>query len=78
MGTLMDPDPTRYNPRCLVRDLNPHICRRWASLRNTTQVLVEPPNIELFQAVVQGDPRYEESADLGFGVHGGGHYVVSE
>ncbi|KAI9149917.1 Tyrosinase P [Paramyrothecium foliicola] len=77
MGNVLDPDPTRYNPRCLKRDLNPHICKQWASFRNATQLILDSPNIELFQAIMQGDSRYPEAADLFFGVHGGGHNVVS-
>jgi tyrosinase len=77
MGTVMDADPTRYNPRCLVRDLNPAFCRGWASQRNATHVIVESPNIEIFQAIVQGDRRYPEGVAAGFGVHGGGHFTIS-
>jgi tyrosinase len=78
MGNIVDPDPTRYNPRCLKRDLNPYVCSQWASLRNTTQVILDSPNIELFQAIIQGDARYPEAANLFFSVHGGGHFTVSK
>lgn len=77
MGPVVDPDPTRYNPRCLKRDLNPYICKNWASLRNTTTLILDSPNIELFQAIMQGDARYPEAQGLLFGVHGGGHYTIS-
>lgn len=75
---MLHADATGYHPRCLVRDLNPYICKNWSSLRNTTQVLVEPPDVEIFQVMVEGDPRYPEAADLLFGVHGGGHSVIGE
>ncbi|KAH6658162.1 hypothetical protein BKA67DRAFT_689345 [Truncatella angustata] len=77
MGSIVDPDPTRYNPRCLKRDLNGFICSQWASLRNSTQLVLDSPNIELFQAIMQGDTRYPEAANVFFGVHGGGHYTIS-
>jgi tyrosinase len=78
LGSILDPDPTRYNPRCLKRDLNPYVCSHWASLRNATQLILDSPNIELFQAIMQGDARYPEAANLFFGVHGGGHYSMSK
>jgi tyrosinase len=78
MGTIVDPDPTRYNPRCLKRDLNPHVCAKWASLRNATELILDSPNIELFQAVMQGDTRYPEVTQQFSGVHVGGHFTVSK
>lgn len=77
-GNILVPDHSGYHPRCLTRDLNPYICKRWTSLRNTTQVLVEPSTVEIFQVMVEGDPRYAEAADLLFGVHGGGHATIGE
>ena len=61
-----------------MRDLNPYICNRWASLRNTTQPILEGTDIQTFQSIVQGDKRFVDNSVLGFGVHGGGHYVVSK
>jgi tyrosinase len=71
-------DPLNYNPRCLKRDLNTAVCAQWASLRNTTDTILNSPDIEIFQAILQGDGRYPESLDLGMAVHGGGHYAISE
>ncbi|KAL0930469.1 tyrosinase central domain-containing protein [Colletotrichum truncatum] len=71
------PDPLKHNPRCLKRDLNTGICALWASLRNTTDVIIDAPNIEAFQALLQGDKRYPPAAPLGIGVHGGGHFAIS-
>jgi tyrosinase len=64
-----------YNPRCIRRDLNSHIASKWASLRNSTDVILDSPNIELFQALVQGDERWPEAVPLGISVHGGGHFM---
>jgi tyrosinase len=75
-GPITAANPLKYNPRCLKRDLNADICSRWASMRNTTQAILDSPNVELFQAIVQGDPRYAKSAALGLAVHGGGHYTI--
>ncbi|ETS81132.1 hypothetical protein PFICI_06134 [Pestalotiopsis fici W106-1] len=76
LGLITDPDPTRYAPRCLKRDLNPFICKNFASLRNTTSVILDSPNIELFQAIMQGDTRYAQARNVFFGVHGGGHFII--
>lgn len=71
-------DPLAYNPRCIKRDLNTAIASRWASLRNTTEVLLDSPDIEMFQALVQGDTRYPEARPLGMAIHGGGHFAIGE
>ncbi|KAI1842959.1 hypothetical protein JX266_010812 [Neoarthrinium moseri] len=76
MGPIGARNPLDYNPRCLKRDLNSDICARWASIRNTTQVITDTSDIELFQAMLQGDPRYAKSAVLGLAVHGGGHFTI--
>lgn len=68
-------DPLVDNPRCLKRDLNGFSAKKWASLRNTTRLILDAPNIELFQGRAQGLPEYV-SIDPGMGVHGGGHYTI--
>ncbi|KAI1209703.1 Di-copper centre-containing protein [Annulohypoxylon truncatum] len=70
-------DPLAYNPRCLKRDLNTQICAQWASLKNTTETILEAPDIALFQANVQGDFRWPEARKWGFAVHGGGHFSIA-
>ncbi|KAI2616100.1 Di-copper centre-containing protein [Hypoxylon sp. NC1633] len=70
-------DPLAYNPRCLKRDLNTPICAQWASLRNTTETILESPDIALFQANIQGDFRWPEARKFGFAVHGGGHFAIA-
>ncbi|KAI1082084.1 hypothetical protein F5B20DRAFT_46851 [Whalleya microplaca] len=70
-------DPLAPNPRCLKRDLNTQICARWATLRNTTETILESPDVELFQANIQGDFRYPESRKWGMAVHGGGHFSIA-
>ncbi|KAI5859643.1 Di-copper centre-containing protein [Durotheca rogersii] len=68
--------PLVPNPRCLKRDLNTQICAQWASLRNTTETIIESPDIALFQANLQGDYRWPEARKWGFAVHGGGHFSI--
>lgn len=75
-GPLTQEDPLAPNPRCLKRDLNTELCRQSTSLKNTTEVMLESPNVELFQANLQGDFRYPESRKWGFSVHGGGHFII--
>ncbi|KAI0839162.1 Di-copper centre-containing protein [Hypoxylon sp. FL0890] len=70
-------DPLAYNPRCLKRDLNTQICSQWASIRNTTETILESPDIALFQANVQGDFRWAAARKWGFAVHGGGHFSIA-
>jgi tyrosinase len=77
MGPVVAPDPTAYNPRCLVRDLNQYMCHNWAMFRNSTDLILNSPNIALFQAIMQGDKRFPEAANVGGGVHSGGHYTVN-
>ncbi len=77
-GPLTQEDPLAPNPRCLKRDLNTELCRGWTTLKNTTEVILESPNVELFQANVQGDFRYPESRHWGFSVHGGGHFIIGK
>ncbi|KAK6224838.1 tyrosinase central domain-containing protein [Colletotrichum tabaci] len=66
--------PTDDHPRCLRRDLNRHVAARYASFRNTTELILNHDGIEWFQAVMQGDDRYTPGVEIG--VHGGGHYTI--
>ena len=75
-GPLTQRDPLAPNPRCLKRDLNTQLARDWCSLKNTTEVILQSPDVELFQANLQGDARYPESRHWGFSVHGGGHFII--
>ncbi|RYP66618.1 hypothetical protein DL771_007687 [Monosporascus sp. 5C6A] len=79
LGPLTAKDPLAHNPRCLKRNLNTEVCRGFTSLKNTTEVMLESPNIELFQANIQGaiDYRYPESRKWGLSVHGGGHFIIA-
>lgn len=66
-------NPLADNPRCLKRDLNGYVTKKWSSFRNSTRLIADYDTIELFQAYMQGDTRYV----LGeLGVHGGGHYTI--
>ncbi|KAK0710839.1 hypothetical protein B0H67DRAFT_554906 [Lasiosphaeris hirsuta] len=71
-------DPLAYNPRCLKRDLNDDVCRKWASLRNTTDLLLSTSTVAVFQGAVQGEGvRGDNGKNFGTGVHSGGHYAIS-
>ncbi|KAK3936851.1 tyrosinase-like protein [Diplogelasinospora grovesii] len=66
-------NPVADNPRCLKRDLNADSARRWTTFRNTTDLILNNQNVEWFQAIMQGDPRYGLGS---LGVPGGGHYII--
>jgi tyrosinase len=74
LGPITQPDPTQDNPRCLKRDLNADSGRRFASFRNTTDLIVNSPNIEIFRTTMEADPNYIPNS---LGVHGGGHFIIS-
>ncbi|KAL2264061.1 hypothetical protein VTK26DRAFT_2847 [Humicola hyalothermophila] len=76
MGPIGSRDPLAYNPRCFKRDLNTDICSRWASIRNTTEAILDSPDITIFQAILQGDTRWPEGRTVGMAVHGGGHFSI--
>ncbi|KAK0712744.1 hypothetical protein B0T26DRAFT_780401 [Lasiosphaeria miniovina] len=67
-------NPSLNNPRCLKRDLNPYVLKRYSSFRNTTDLITGYNTVELFQAIMQGDGRYLTYPSLG--VHGGGHFTM--
>ena len=77
MGPVGSLNPLKYNPRCIKRDLNSDICKKWATLKLTTEPILNAKDITIFQALVQGDGRWSEAAKLGPAVHGGGHYAIS-
>ncbi|KAI0810206.1 hypothetical protein GGR55DRAFT_688909 [Xylaria sp. FL0064] len=70
-------DPLAANPRCLKRNLNTALCAAYASLRNTTETILQSPDIESFQANVQGDFRYPAARKWALAVHGGGHFTIA-
>ena len=71
-------NPLAYNPRCIKRDLNDDICRRWASLRNTTDVVTATSTVAIFQSGLQGEGvRGDGGKTFGTGVHSGGHFTIS-
>ena len=73
LGPITQPDPTADNPRCLKRDLNADSGKRFASFRNTTDLITGSPNIEIFRTTMEGDARYVPDS---LGVHGGGHFMI--
>ncbi|KAI0422892.1 hypothetical protein F5X98DRAFT_105614 [Xylaria grammica] len=70
-------DPLAANPRCLKRDLNTALCAMYASIRNTTETILESTDIESFQANIQGDFRYPAARKWALAVHGGGHFTIA-
>ncbi|KAK5630655.1 hypothetical protein RRF57_006370 [Xylaria bambusicola] len=70
-------NPLAPNPRCLKRDLNTAMCATYASLRNTTETILQSPDVESFQANVQGDFRYPAARKWAMAVHGGGHFTIA-
>ncbi|KAK8093860.1 hypothetical protein PG997_000545 [Apiospora hydei] len=76
LGPVSAAKPLGYNPRCIKRDLNSDICAKWASLGNTTLTIRDGSDVEIFQALLQGDFRYKQASRLGMAVHGGGHFTI--
>ncbi|KAI0435767.1 hypothetical protein F4803DRAFT_557663 [Xylaria telfairii] len=70
-------NPLAPNPRCLKRDLNTQLCATYASIKNTTETILEGKDIETFQANIQGDFRFPLARKWGFAVHGGGHFTIA-
>ncbi|KAK4164769.1 putative domain, di-copper centre [Cladorrhinum sp. PSN259] len=78
LGPLNARNPLAYNPRCFKRDLNDDVCKKWATLRNTTDLLLSTSTIAVFQSAVQGEGvRGDGGKNFGQGVHIGGHYSIS-
>ncbi|KAK3391319.1 hypothetical protein B0T20DRAFT_363095 [Sordaria brevicollis] len=61
------------NRRCLRRDLSEGLGRKFATLRNTTDLILQPKNIFEFQTTLEGDPRYRPGK---LGVHIAGHFMI--
>lgn len=78
LGPGAGPDAYDYNPRCIRRDLNTPIAAEWTTFSNTTDVILKGQDVEMFQALMQGDARYPEAAALGLAIHGGGHFAIGE
>lgn len=73
LGPITQADPTADNARCLKRDLNADSGKRFASFRNTTELILGSPNIEIFRTTMEADPNYKPGE---LGVHGGGHFMI--
>jgi len=77
VGPVGSAEPLAYNPRCIKRQLNSRICQNSASLKATTEPILNAENVNDFQAILQGDVRASDAArGAGMGVHGGGHYSI--
>lgn len=81
MGAYLNRTPTgtqdafRYNPRCIVRDLNSYITRHSTSYKNISEAIANYTDLSSFQAIVQSDTRYAFTA-RNVGLHAGGHVGV--
>ncbi|KAL1840789.1 hypothetical protein VTJ49DRAFT_7744 [Mycothermus thermophilus] len=75
LGPATEPDPTQDNPRCVKRDLNVDCGRRFATFRNTTDTILNSPDIMTFRTTMEGEPGYTPPGYMG--IHGGGHFMIS-
>ncbi|KAL2266686.1 hypothetical protein VTJ83DRAFT_6038 [Remersonia thermophila] len=75
LGPATQPDPSQDNPRCVKRDLNVDCGRRFATFRNTTEVILNSPDIMTFRTTVESEPGYTPPGFMG--IHGGGHFMIS-
>ena len=55
-------NPYVYNPRCIVRDINPTMTIQYTSYRNITEAILNAADVGDLQGIIQSDPRY------GFGI----------
>ncbi|KAK1776651.1 hypothetical protein QBC45DRAFT_212096 [Copromyces sp. CBS 386.78] len=65
-------NPLADNKRCFTRDLSEELGRKFATLRNTTDLILQSRNIFEFTTKLQGDPRYHRG---NLGIHFSGHYM---
>lgn len=70
------PQYFQYNPRCLKRDLNPQVAQTHLTYNWTTATITNPHDIEIFQAILVGDPRYPPPIRHDTGLHGSGHQTL--
>ncbi|KHE82481.1 Di-copper centre-containing protein, partial [Neurospora crassa] len=61
------------NRRCLKRDLSEELGKKFATLRNTTDLILQTKNIFEFQTTLEGDPRYHPG---NLGIHTAGHFMI--
>lgn len=68
----------RHNPRCLKRDINPHIARTFSTYNWTVWTIDESDDIAGFQGRLTGNKGvgYNKTGLHEFGVHGAGHTFV--
>ena len=67
IGPLTSRNPLAYNPRCIKRDLNDDICKKMASIRNTTDIVLFASKIATFQAGIQGEGATGDNGNGGDG-----------
>ncbi|OJD28192.1 hypothetical protein ACJ73_00403 [Blastomyces percursus] len=72
-------NPLRYNPRCLMRDMNAFIGQHYTAFNWSTWTIEESKDIDGFQSRLAGLPGNQGSKHDPlnfFGVHGGGHLFL--
>ncbi|EEQ84436.2 tyrosinase [Blastomyces dermatitidis ER-3] len=72
-------NPLRYNPRCLMRDMNALIGQHYTAFNWSTWTIEESKDIDGFQSRLAGLPGNQGSKHDPlnfFGVHGGGHLFL--
>ena len=77
LDKILNDDATVYEPRCIKRDLNPHVARVASTFRNTTELILRAHTageVDMFQGILEG--RFSHTADNPtIGVHVAGHYI---
>ena len=77
VGPVGSSNPMKYNPRCIKRQFSSQMCKSYASLKATTDPILQSKDVNTLQAIIQGDGRASQAAArVGMGVHGGGHYSI--
>ncbi|KAK3953999.1 hypothetical protein QBC32DRAFT_101182 [Pseudoneurospora amorphoporcata] len=74
-------NPAAKNTRCLKRDLNTALLRTENTFRNSTNLILSSPDIEIFRAAIEGDLRYNNDTRYApfkdvKSVHFGGHFTI--
>ncbi|EHL01284.1 putative Tyrosinase [Glarea lozoyensis 74030] len=69
---LVPNNGTVYNPRCIRRDVSSWVSTRYASEKNTTDLITGYTTIDDFQTTMQGDFANGE-----YGVHTAGHFIAA-
>ncbi|KAK1781328.1 hypothetical protein QBC45DRAFT_449341 [Copromyces sp. CBS 386.78] len=74
-------NPRLKNTRCLKRDLNSVLLHKHANFRNTTNLILQSNELDIFQAALANDVRFDKDPRFApfvgdQGVHFGGHMSI--